>query len=204
MKAYTAKTLEDLLEKAAQDKNVAVSDLTYYVTEEKPGFLGFGQSVTADVFASQDVVTFLENYLKAFFDGMNINVDLTLNMSGNNIKVEINAENNAILIGKNGRSLEGLNVVARNVVNSQFKRRFFVNLDINNYKNSRYQKLRDLARRVAKTVQRTKVAASLDPMPNDERRIIHKELTNYANIRTESEGSGKSRHLKIIYVANKE
>ena len=42
MKNYTAKTLEELLANAAEDKGVAVEDLQYTVTEEKEGLLGIG------------------------------------------------------------------------------------------------------------------------------------------------------------------
>lgn len=205
MKTYTAKTLEDLLSKAAAEKGVAVEDLTYYVLETKTGFLGIGASVTAEVFADNDVAEFLRNYLGSFFEGLDLPVGLEVSVSNNSITVDINAENNAILIGKNGSSLGGLNILVRNVVNSHFKRRFYVAVDINGYKSNRYLKLRDMARRIAKTVQRTKVTASLDPMSNDERRIIHKELSEFPNIKTQSEGQGRHRHLTVMYVEqNKE
>ena len=120
------------------------------------------------------------------------------------MNVDLDAINNAILIGKNGSSLSGMNNLLRNVVSSKFKRRFYVNLDINNYKKNRYIKVKEMAQRVAKTVQRTKIDASLDPMPNDERKIIHKELSSMSNIKTQSEGSKRNRHLKIMYDPNKE
>ena len=204
MDLYTGKTLDELLEKAATEKNVSVSELTYFVTEENKGFLGFGASVSAEVFADADVKVFVEDYLRNFFDGLGQEVEIDVTMHKNNVTVGLNASNNAILIGKNGRSLQGLNMLLRQVVNSTFKRRFFVSVDINNYKQDRYQKLRNLAKHIAKTVRRTKVSASLDPMPNDERRIIHKELTDMPNIRTESEGAGNRRHIKIVYDENKE
>lgn len=204
MDVYTGKTLDDILDKVASDKNVDKHELTYYVTEEKPGFLGFGASVTAEVFAPADVEDYVTDYLKGFFDGLSQDVNVTVEVTRNNVNIDLNADNNAILIGKNGRSLQGLNTLMRQVVNSTFKRRFYVMVDINNYKKDRYQKLRNLATRVANTVRRTKVAASLDPMPNDERRIIHKELSKMDNIKTESEGKGRHRHLKIMYDENKE
>lgn len=204
MDVYTGKTLEDLLEKAALDKNVSKEELTYYITEEKQGFLGFGASVSAEVFSSVDVQKFVENYLDEFFTALNQDVNIEVEVNRNNVDINLNADNNAILIGKNGRSLQGLNTLMRQVVNSTFKRRFYVMVDINNYKEDRYRKLKNLANNVAKTVQRTKVTAALDPMPNDERRIIHKELSNMQHIRTESEGKGRHRHLKIIYDETKE
>ncbi|QIK69077.1 KH domain-containing protein [Erysipelothrix sp. HDW6C] len=204
MKQYTAKNLDDLLKQVANEKNVNPDELVYYVIEEKSGFLGIGASVTAEVYALSDVSDFVKAYLQTFFDGMGQAVEISVEQSKSNIRIAINAENNAILIGRGGKSLEGLNLLVKNAVNAQFKRRFFVSLDINNYKNERYQKLKAMAKRIAKQVQRTKVDATLDPMPNDERRTIHKELTEFPNIRTVSEGSGRNRHLKIVYDPNKE
>ena len=66
------------------------------------------------------------------------------------------------------------------------------------------EKIKAMAKRIAKTVQRTKVTASLDPMPNDERKIIHQALTDMPHIKTESEGEGNNRHLKIMYDKSKD
>ena len=67
MKKYTGKTLNDVLNSAAKEKGVSVEELTYFVTEEKQGFLGIGASVTAEVYASCDVKEFLFNYIGEFF-----------------------------------------------------------------------------------------------------------------------------------------
>lgn len=203
MKQYTARTLDDLLVQAAKEKDVEKTDLVYYITEEKTGFLGLGASVTAEVFAPQDVVEFIEQYFNSFFEGLGLEVEQNISIKGNQVTVNLNADNNAILIGRNGSSLNGLSNLLRNAVSSKFKRKFFVNLDINNYKQNRYDKLKHMAVRVAKNVQSSKVDAALDPMPNDERRIIHKELATMENIKTQSEGRGRNRYLKIIYDENK-
>lgn len=204
MKQYTAKNLETLLDDVANEKNAEINELTYHVLEEKKGFLGLGASVTAEVFAPSDVRDFIYEYFENFFSGLGLKVDCNVNLSGNNINVELNADNNAILIGKNGSSLNGMNNLLRNAVSSKFKRRFYVFLDINKYKVNKYEKLKAMANRVAKKVQRTKVDAVLDPMSNDERKIIHKELSKMRNVRTKSEGSGRNRRLKIIYDSKKE
>ena len=57
-----------------------------------------------------------------------------------------------------------------------------------------------MSRRIAHEVQKTHVTVTLDPMPADERRIIHNTLTNMPHIKTESTGSGKQRQIQIIYV----
>lgn len=202
MKSYTAKTLEDLLKNAASDKSVAVEELTYFVTEEKKGILGIGQSVTADVYCLNDVKEFLFDYLGNFFMNLGLETEMEIFQQKDTFKIVLNAENNAILIGKNGQTLQAINNVVRSATNSVFKRRFQIMVDINGYKDSRYEKITAMAKRIAKTVQRTKVTASLDPMPNDERKVIHQALSNMSHIKTESEGEGANRHLKIMYVKN--
>lgn len=204
MNQYTAKSLEDLLKKVAAEKDVSVEELVYHVLEEKSGFLGLGTSVTAEVYALKDVSDFAKSYIDAFLKGLDIDAEVEVEQRGSNLSISINAENNAILIGRGGKSLEGLGQLLRQVVSAEFKRRFFVRIDINNYKSDRYEKLKAMARRIAKQVQRSRVDVSLDPMPNDERRVIHKELTDFAHVRTVSEGDGRNRHLKIVFDANKE
>jgi spoIIIJ-associated protein len=203
MKKYTAKNLEELLDKVAKEKGVRVDELTYYVLEEKQGFLGFGAQVTAEVYCLNDVSEFLKTYLETFFKNIEQSIEVITERQNETFKVMINAENNAILIGRGGQTLQAINTVVRGAVNSYFKRRFQVLVDINNYKNDRYDKVKAMATRIARTVQRTKISAVLDPMPNDERKVIHQMLTEMKNIRTESEGDGSHRRLRILFDKNK-
>lgn len=78
MKNYTAKTLEELLANAAEDKGVAVEDLQYTVTEEKEGLLGIGKSVSADVFCMDDVKEFLFDYLGNFFTSIDQDIEVAI------------------------------------------------------------------------------------------------------------------------------
>ena len=199
MKKYEGKNLDDLLTEVAKEKNCEVEDLTYYVLEEKAGVFGLGKQIVAEIYALDDVKDFIHDYLRKFFDGLELDVDITVNRNNESFKVMLNAENNAMLIGKNGSTLQAVNAVVRAATNAEFKRRFYVMVDINNYKSDRYDKLKHLAKRVASTVQKTRVAATLDPMPNDERKIIHQYLSEMKNIKTISEGEGHYRHLRIVY-----
>ncbi len=204
MKKYEGKNLEDLLKTVAKEKQCEVEDLTYYVLEEKSGMFGLGKQIVAEIYDLADVRDFIEAYLVKFFDGLQLDVDITVNRNNDAFKVMLNAENNAMLIGKNGSTLQALNTVVRAATNAEFKRRFYILIDINNYKSERYDKIKHLAKRVAQTVQKTRIPAKLDPMPNDERRIIHQYLNEMKNIRTISEGEGNYRYLRIIYDENKE
>ena len=204
MKRYEGKNLEDLLKEVAKEKKCEVEELTYYVLEEKAGIFGLGKQVVAEIYALEDVREFIEEYLRRFFEGLEVDIDITVTRNHDSFKVMLNAENNAMLIGKNGSTLQALNTVVRAAANAAFKRRFYVMVDINNYKSDRYDKIKHMAKRIASTVQKTKIPAKLDPMPNDERKIIHQYLSDMKNIKTISEGEGNYRYLRIVYDENKE
>lgn len=203
MKTYTSKNLEELLKEAAADKGVNVEDLTYTILEETSGFLGLGSKVTASVYCDKDIKEFIKEYMMNYFNGINMPATVEVSEENGFFHVNIDAENNAILIGKNGQTLQSMNNVLKSATSSEFKRRVGVLIDINGYKEEKYQKVTSLAIRVAKTVQRTKTDAVLDPMPADERKAIHNCLTNMRNISTVSEGEGNQRRLKICYTPEK-
>lgn len=200
MKNYTGKTLDDLLATAAEEKGCAVEELKYFITEEKKGLLGLGSSVSADVYCLDDVKEFLFDYLGNFFVGIDQDLECAIEEKDGSFVVRLNTDNNAVLIGKMGKTLSAFNTVVRGAVNAEFRNRIDVLVDVNRYKEERYSKLAHIAKRTAKQVQRSHVDVELDPMPNDERKIIHKTLTNWHNIKTESLGDGSNRHVCIRYI----
>ena len=199
MKNYTAKTLEELLDNVAKEKGCKVEDLTYFVTEEKKGLLGIGSSVCADVYCMDDVKEFLFDYIGNFFTSIDYDIEVSIEQKGEGFNVNLNAENNAVLIGKMGKTLAAINTVVRSAVNSTFRKKIDILVDINHYKEERYGKLIAMAKRIGKQVQHSKVDAVLDPMPNDERKVIHKALSDWDNLSTTSEGEGLQRHVVVRY-----
>lgn len=203
MDRYVGKNREEALTNAAKAKGCTVEELTYNVLEEKQGLFGLGSKVEIEAYFDGDIEKFIVAYLNQYFEDINMEVNVTCAKEDYFFKVELEAENNAILIGKNGKTLQDINTVVKAAASSKFKKRVMVVSDINGYKEEKYQKECAMALRVAKTVQRTKVNASLDPMPNDERKAVHSYLVNMPKIRTISEGEGKDRHIVIVYDANK-
>ena len=200
MKEYQAKTLEEILETAAEEYGCDTSSVMYNVLEEKEGILGIGKSITAEVFTMDDVKEFLFDYMGDFFTGIDLDLECAIEEKDNSFIVNLNADNNAVLIGKMGKTLSAFNTVIKAAVNAKFKKRIDILIDVNHYKSDRYYKLRGMAKRIGKQVQRDHVKVSLDPMPNDERKVIHKALNEWHNIKTESEGEGSNRHVCISYV----
>ena len=206
MKRYEAKNLDEALKAACEDKHVAIEELKYTVLEEKAGGLfGFGSKAIIEAYTMNDIQAFITEYLEQYFSNIGMKVDVIVNREeDNSFKVIINADNNAILIGKNGQTLEAIKTVVNAAANAQFKCRVYMNVDVNGYKEERYDKLRETVERIARTVAKTKVSARLGDLTSDERKIVHQHLSKMPHIRTESEGDGNNRRLKIIYDKNKE
>lgn len=118
--------------------------------------------------------------------------------SDGTITLNIELKEPQFLIGQNGQTLFELQKVLRVMLNKKLQKRFYVVLDINNYKKQKAEYLKNLAKDLANEVALTKEKKSLPPMPNHERRIIHEELSGRNDVATESEGNGVDRYIVIV------
>lgn len=194
MNLYVGKNLNEALDKAADAENVDIEYLQYRITRETES------EVEIEAYFVADVIDYVKGYLNTILVNMGLNVELKSKYEGEVINVNIKTDHDAVLIGKGGRTLQSLNELVRVAIHNRYGKHYKILLDIGEYKEEKYEKLIQMARRYAKEVQQTKTKVTLRPMPSDERRIIHGALTNYHNIKTESVGQGKERRLTIYYV----
>ncbi|BBH28067.1 MAG: Jag N-terminal domain-containing protein [Intestinibaculum porci] len=198
MKNYEAKTLEDAINNACQDLGVTPDQLTYNVIEEKKGL--FSKKVVIECFTENMVEEFIENYLRTILTDLGYDVEMAIFKQDDRIYVNLDTDHNSILIGKNGVILRTLNFITKNAVSTAFKEKIELSLDINGYKENRYKKVTALAKRFGKQVQRTHVDVALDPLPADERKVIHQVIADMDHLSTKSQGEGRNRFITIHYV----
>ena len=202
---FSGKTLEEALQAAAAAKDCAVEELTYSVTEEKAGFRGIGRIVEVEVWCEKDVRSFICDYIQTYFENAELDGHTDIEQDADGFyRITVDTSNNAILIGRAGKSLQAFNRLVKSAVSAQFRKRIRLLIDVNGYKQERYEKITRMAIRQAKDVRRTKVDAVLDPMPADERKVIHSALADMKDISTKSEGEGTARRLHILYTPGKE
>lgn len=202
---YSGKSLEEALQTAAAGKGCTVEELTYTVTEEKAGFLGIGRTVEIEAWCEEDVQTFIHDYIQTYFDNADLDGQTTVTRDADGFyRITVDTSNNAILIGRAGKSLQAFNRLVKSAASAVFKKRIRLLIDVNGYKQDRYEKLSRMAVRQAKDVRRTKVDAVLDPMPADERKVIHNALAGMKDISTKSVGEGTARRLHILYTPGKD
>jgi len=104
----------------------------------------------------------------------------------------------SLLIGRKGETLAALQYITRLIVSKETQRSIAVVIDVQGYRAKREQQLRQLAKRMAtQAVERGRTMV-LEPMPANERRIIHLELRDHPSVTTESTGEADQRKVTII------
>ena len=128
---------------------------------------------------------------------MGLTANLEVRRRDDNITIKIFSDHNAVLIGKNGSTIEALQTIIRQIIQNETKEYIGVILDVENYKDKRIKNLEYLAKRVAKEVKETQVETKLDSMNSYERRIIHSTLSDNKYVYTESVGEEPNRCVVV-------
>jgi spoIIIJ-associated protein len=114
------------------------------------------------------------------------------------LHVDIHGDDLSTLIGRKGETLSALQYIARLIVSKELDGPIAVVIDIEGYRARREQQLRQLARKMAQQAEERGRTMTLEPMPANERRIIHLELRDHPSVYTESTGEGTARKVTII------
>lgn len=112
--------------------------------------------------------------------------------------IDIHGRDLGMLIGRRGENLAQLQYLVNVLVNKRLDQWTRVILDIEGYRIRREESLINLATRVARQVARNRRPISLEPMPPNERRVVHVALRDDAEVTTESSGEGALRRVTIF------
>jgi len=113
------------------------------------------------------------------------------------VQVDISGKDLSILIGRQAETLNALQYIAGLMVGKEIGRPLTLVVDVEGYRKRRDQQLRQLARRMADQAIKTGRRQVLEPMPANERRIIHIELREHPQVTTESVGDEPRRKITI-------
>ena len=192
---YEGKTKEEAVSKALEELKVAEKNLIVNVLEEKNTLLK--KSVKIEVINYNDLVDYIKETITEITKLMGMTVNLEVRRRDDNITIKIFSDHNAVLIGKNGKAIEALQTIVRQIVHNETKEFVGIILDVENYKEKRVKNLEYLAKKVAKEVKETQVETKLDSMNSYERRIIHSILSDNKYVYTESVGEEPNRCVVV-------
>ena len=216
----TGTTIEDAIGRGLEALNVTRSDVDILILTAEPGRtvrvrLTRKPSAAAPSAPAAEVATVTpeesatsERLLKTVLERMKYKVQIVerdpADLNGYDeqdeptLVLDIRGNDLSALIGRRGETLEGLQYLVRLLVAKELGHYLHVVLDVEGYKAHRAQMLKQLALRMAERVASTHKPAALEPMPANERRIVHLALRDHTQVRTESVGLGENRKVTII------
>ena len=118
--------------------------------------------------------------------------------TGRYLLLDIHGHDLSALIGRRGETLAGIQYLVRLMVNQRIKQWKNIVVDVEQYKERRINQLTQLALRMADQVAQSGRAVSLEPMPANERRIVHLALRDHPTVYTQSSGEGERRKVHIV------
>jgi len=165
------------------------------VETPKPVISGDDESILE---VSQKVVSELLEKMKVHAQVSTHFVEAETSNQQPTVMVEIQGDDLSYLIGRRSETLNALQYIAGLIVGKEIGHWVHIMIDIQGYRSRRDRQLRQLANRLADQVARTGRRQTLEPMPANERRIIHLELRNHPVVTTESSGDEPNRKVTIL------
>ncbi|MCV2231451.1 RNA-binding cell elongation regulator Jag/EloR [Paracholeplasma manati] len=196
---FEAKNLKEAELKAVELLKMPLQYIKINTIKENKGFLGIGASTLYEAILEINLALEGKKYLDNIFQTLEIDVKTefrSLN-EGTEIYYQIQSKENALLIGRDGKTLDAIQTLLKTYLHNYTDEKLTVSLDIGQYKQNRKKQLEILATKLAKEVAFTRVEVRLDPMNSYERRIIHTKLAEWRDVYTESEGEGENRQIVI-------
>ena len=194
---FQGKTKEEAIQVATIELQEVESNLIIKELESIKGGLFKSPKVEIEVIEKREVVKYIKEYIVKLLKDLGFQANVEIKNKEAVPTYTIYSDNDALLIGKNGKNLKALSVIVNQHINKELGKTYKFIIDINSYKEKREKQLEQLARRVAKEVATTKIEVKMDSMNSYERRIIHNALTNNKRVFTESEGEEPNRYVVV-------
>ena len=202
----TAKTVEEAIELGLRELDVDRAEAEIdVISRGKAGILGIGSEPArvrvTRIDTPSDVVKTTSEVIDNIISLLGVDVVSTLTQVeredlGGPV-FEIEGDDAGLLIGRRGDTLKALQFLVKYLVSQKLDANVNILVDVEGYQDRRYQSLMSMARRFAQRVADSGRPITLEPMPPNERRIVHIALADHHRVTTESTGSGSSRQVVV-------
>ena len=142
----------------------------------------------------------LQAFVSEFLRKMGQDVESVAVSSGHRTVVAVQVSDPSVLMGPEGEHLRALNVIARRMAEKSHggdAAAFLI--DVNGHHESQMERVRQEARTLAQRARLFKHDVEMPPLSSYERLVVHELFADDEEIRTESAGEGKSRHIVLKY-----
>ena len=203
----TGKTIEEAIDIALVELNASREEVEIKVISRgKSGLLGFGnEEAKVKVEKKSDVseniqiaYEILRNILGFLESDMTITTKLINNDKISDSIISLDGEDAALIIGRRGETLRSLQYLTNLMIQKKLnKRDQLVSLDVEGYVEKKLNNLFQLSKKMESKVLKTKKKVALDPMSSFDRRYVHRYFSDHKKIVSESEDSGRDRHVVL-------
>lgn len=218
---FSAQTAEQAIEKGLQELGKTREEVEIVIVSEgKKGFLGiFGgkpaeveitpketerveekAETVAEPESEQEVEQALHevgSYLAEVTKEMGVETKIEVTVERRDVFYNFSTDQEGLLIGKHGKTLNSLQLLAQNYFDKLSFKRLNIILDVADYRERRTETLKYLAKKVAYDAISQRRRMQLDPMPAYERKVIHSELADNSKVKTYSRGAEPRRYVVI-------
>lgn len=146
----------------------------------------------------EEAIQYAKKYLEDLLSFFGLNIDIHASNSDDEvIELQVPSSHlNGFLIGSKGETMHALQFLTSCALKSGGFAMTRVNVDIAEYKAQRAERLREKAEQWVNQVKESGEEMSLRPMNASDRRVVHKLASEHGLI-TESEGTGRERHIVL-------
>ena len=193
---FSGKTEEEALEAALSELSVEKKDIIYEAQEQKGGLFK-GKKVEVTVTKKSDINEYIKSVVLKLVTDMGFDAKIESKVRDEILNITIYSDNNNLLIGRDGKNMNALSVIVKQIIQNELGMYYKFNLDVGEYKVKQQKNLERMAKRIAREVAKSKVEVKLDPMNSYERRIVHNILNDDRYVYTESVGEEPNRCVVI-------
>lgn len=200
-----AKTSDEAVELALIELDAKRDDVDVEILQESSrGLLGMGAKnakvrVTLKESATR---TSAKDALSKILELMGIEATVRETADEDGIRLDVESPDSAILIGRKGKNLSGLQYIVNRIHNRGGEHDERVVIDVEGYVSRRQESLREMALKFADKVKSKKTEVKVELLNPQDRRVIHLALQDNPNVRTYSVGTGNYRHVVIAPARN--
>lgn len=169
--SFIGKTKEEAIENAKISLQELEENLIIKEKDMQKGGLFKSKKIEIEVIEKREVVQEIKNYLTKLLKNLGFTANIEVKTKENIPTYTIYSDNDALLIGKNGKNLQALSIIVNQYIKKEIGEQYKFLIDINSYKEKHEKSLIRLAKNVAREVASTKIEAKMDSMNSYEREL---------------------------------
>ena len=195
---YEGKTEEEAMVLCLKDLSCDKENI-YTSIETENGGLFKGKKIVLKAISKEKIISDIKEFLNTLSKYMDLDIHSEIKIEDSYIHILLVCDNNAILIGKDGKNLDAIQTIMRQYLSNLSQFHLQVIVDASNYKEKKKRSLEFEMKKICKDVLKSKVDVKLDPMNSYERRIVHTVVSEFDHLESISYGEGKDRYTVIKY-----